>query len=307
MANIQEEAPAPDEVLLDAKGAGGDKSSSMVQTVHRATTVLLLFDSEHREWTTAELAARTGLSRKTVSRLLKTLTTDGFLVLNGSTRRYSLGHSVFRFAYLWVSQASLALVAEAHLLRLTEATGETASLCVWDANGPLCVAHADSPRPFRFLMAIGQVFTDIANAHSKILLAYGPEERRRHMISRGLDAHTPFTITDPDRFEAELGRVFDEGVAYDVQEQQLGVCGVAVPVWDFSRHVRASLSLVMPEVRYSPSEAKRYAQALKQVASALSFDLGYQHSEQVRGETTNQVSTAKEGPSRPLPVNDDTR
>jgi len=298
MANVQEEAAVTREVLLADTGESADKSSSLVQTVHRATSLLLCFDSEHREWTTLGLAAQTGLPRKTVSRLLKTLATDGFLVLDRSTRRYSVGHSVFRFAYVWVSQASLALVAEAHLRRLTEGTGETASLCVWDVNGPLCVAHADSPRPFRFLMAIGQVFTDAANAHTKILLAYGPEQRRHHMISRGLQTHTPFTITDTNRFEAELGHVLDEGVAYDVQEQQLGVCGVAVPVWDFSGQVRASLSLVMPENRYSPSEAKGYAQALKQVASALSFDLGYQSREKVRDEITGPVSAFEGAPKQ---------
>jgi IclR family KDG regulon transcriptional repressor len=297
--NIQEEeeatAAAAIEVFLDETGRGADKSSSTVQTVHRAMSLLLCFDSAHREWTTSDLTAKTGLSRKTVSRLLKTLVEDGFLVLDKLTRRYSIGHSVFRFAYVWVSQASLARIAEAHLKRLTEATGETASLCVWNVNGPLCVAHADAPRPFRFLMAIGQLFTDAANAHSKILLAYGPEQRRHHMVARGLQAHTPFTVTDTGRFDAELGRVLDEGAAYDVQEQQLGVCGVAVPVWDFSGEVRASLSLVMPEVRYSPAEAKRYAQALKQVASALSFELGYQPREKVRRETEDPVSTVRGG------------
>ena len=39
--------------------------------------------------------------------------------------------------------------------------------------------------------------------------------------------------------------------------------------------MRASLSVVVSEVRYGPTEARRYAQALKQVAAALSYELGY--------------------------------
>jgi DNA-binding IclR family transcriptional regulator len=147
-------------------------------------------------------------------------------------------------------------------------------------------------------MGIGQVFTDAANAHSKILLAFGPEQRRNNLLAAGLQSLTPFTITDADRFDAELGRVVDEGVAYDVQEQQLGVCGVAVPVRDFSGEVRASLSLVMPEVRYSPAEAKRYVQALRQISSALSFDLGYVPDKQLRAEMTEFINNTKEGPKQ---------
>jgi DNA-binding IclR family transcriptional regulator len=46
-------------------------------------------------------------------------------------------------------------------------------------------------------------------------------------------------------------------------------------VRDFSGEVRASLSVVVSEVRYGPAEARRYAPALKQVAAALSYELGY--------------------------------
>ena len=152
-------------------------------------------------------------------------------------------------------------------------------LTVWNGDGPLCVAHSPSPRPFKFLMYVGQIFTDIANAHSKVLLAFGPEERRTKALSAPLPALTAFTITDRDRYADELRRAATEGVAYDLQEQQRGVCAMAVPVWDFSGEVRASLSLVVSEVRYGPAEAQRYVQALKRVSAALSYELGYREPE----------------------------
>ncbi len=68
-------------------------------------------------------------------------------------------------------------------------------------------------------------------------------------------------------------------MAHDLQEQQRGVCALAVPVRDFTGEVRASLSLVVSEVRYGPAEARRYTQALKQVAAGLSYDLGYREPE----------------------------
>ena len=272
-----EEAIGLDRTDLDSNGldANSAAGSSSVQAVRRATSLLLCFGSEHPEWTLSQLVKQTGVLRRTASRLLRTLESDGLVTFSRSSRRYSLGPALFQLAYVWISQASLARVAEPHLVRLAEATGETASLCIWNAGAPLCVAHADTPRPFRFLMGVGQTFSDVANAHSKVLLAFGPENRRSRSLSGGLQPLTPFTITDMDRFTDELKRIEDEGVAFDLQEQQLGVCGIAVPVWDFTNEVRGSLSLVVPETTYSPVEAKRHVLALKQTASALSYDLGY--------------------------------
>ncbi len=182
---------------------------------------------------------------------------------------------MYQLAYVWIAQASLARMAAPHLERLADATDESVGLTVWNGDGPLCVAHSPSPRPFKFLMYVGQGFTDVANAHSKVLLAFGPEERRIKALSRPLPALTAFTITDRDRYADELRRVAAEGVAYDIQEQQRGVCAMAVPVRDYSGEVRASLSLVVSEVRYGPAEARRYIQALKQVSAALSYELGH--------------------------------
>jgi IclR family KDG regulon transcriptional repressor len=108
-----------------------------------------------------------------------------------------------------------------------------------------------------------------------VLVAFGPEERRAACLRRRLAPLTPFTVTDPQRLAEELHRVVREGLAYDLQEQQLGVCAVSAPVWDFSNEVRASLSVVVSEARYGPTEARRFGQMLKQVATALSYDLGY--------------------------------
>ncbi len=174
----------------------------------------------------------------------------------------------------------LARIATPHLERLTTVTGETSNLMVWNGDGVLCVAHSPSPRPFKLMMSVGQTFADLANAESKVLLAFGPEARRTECLKRRLEPLTPFTITDPDRLAGELQRVAREGVAYDIQEQQLGVCAVSVPVWDFSNEVRASISVVVSESRYGPAEAKRYGRILRQVAAALSYDLGY------RGDTS---------------------
>lgn len=291
--------------VADADEAELDDSSngSLVQSVQRALRIVRLFDSGHSEWSGSELTRRSGLRRTTAFRLIKTLEAEEVLALNPATGKYYLGPAVYQFAYVWIAQASLARIAASHLERLADATDESVGLTVWSGDGPLCVAHSPSPRPFRFLMYVGQVFTDLANAHTKVLLAFGPEERQGKALSRPLPALTAFTITDRDRYLDELRRVAAEGVAHDLQEQQRGVCALAVPVRDFSGEVRASLSVVVSEVRYGPAEDRRYTQALKQVAAALSYDLGYRrtdYGESGRGESgRDEPSGGERGPREP--------
>jgi DNA-binding IclR family transcriptional regulator len=268
-----------DEADLEDSGNG-----SLVQAVQRALRIVRLFDSGHQEWSGADLARRSGLRRTTAFRLIKTLEAEGVIALNPASGKYFLGPMVFQLAYVWIAEVALARIAAPHLERLADATGESVGLTVWNGDGPLCVAHSPSPRPFKFLMYVGQVFTDAANAHSKVLLAFGPEERRAKVLSRPLPALTAFTITDPERYADELKQVVLEGVAHDIQGQQRGVCALAVPVRDFCGEVRASLSCVISEVRYGPTEDRRYTQSLKQVAAALSYDLGYREPEITRDQ-----------------------
>lgn len=277
---MKEQAEHPEHPSFDPCDTDLDESGGgpLVQSVQRALRLVRMFDSAHPEWSPSELARRSGLRRTTAFRLMKTLEAEGVLALNADTGKYFLGPAVFQLAYVWIADAALARIATPHLERLADATDESVGLTVWNGDGPLCIAHSPSPRPFKFLMYVGQTFTDLANAHTKVLLAFGPEERRVKALSRPLVALTPFTITDPDRYADELRRVVEEGVAHDIQEQQRAVCALAVPVRDFTGEVRASLSLVVSEVRYGPAEDRRYQQALRQVATALSYDLGYRAS-----------------------------
>ncbi|MCL5736485.1 MAG: IclR family transcriptional regulator [Actinobacteria bacterium] len=258
-----------DETETDEAGSG-----ALVQSVQKALRALRLFDSTNPEWTPAELSRQSGLRRTTAFRLAKTLQAEGMLALNESTGKYSLGPAARAFAYAWISDESLARMALPHLERLSTATRESVGLTVWNGIGPMCVAHSPSPRPFRLLLYVGQTFMDVANAHSKVLLAFGPAERSARALAKRLEPLTPFTIVDPERYADELQKIRIEGIAYDLQEQQLGVCALAVPVRDFTGEVRASVSVVVSEVRYGPREADRYGQALNHTASALAYDLG---------------------------------
>jgi IclR family pca regulon transcriptional regulator len=250
---------------------------SPVRALERGLSLLRLFDSQHQEWSLMELSRRSGLHKATTYRFIKTLGAMGF-VLQGPDGKYSLGPSVFQMAYVWLSYARLADIARPHVEALTAATDATSGLTLWNGEGALVIVYVPTPHAFKPVPTLGDTFTDLASAHMKVLLAYGPEERRYRALQDPIRQLTPFTLTQPEAVAAELGRVAQEGVAYDAQQLLTGVCGLSVPIWDYSGEVRASLGIAVPETRFGPSDVRRYIAELKRIAADLSFDLGYRAS-----------------------------
>ena len=114
----------------------------------------------------------------------------------------------------------------------------------------------DSPRPHKREVAVGRVIGDTANAHGKMYAASMPDADREHLLSLPHERLTPRTITDPEELAAELRRVREEGVAFDIEERNLGTCAVAAPVRDQMGNVIGSIGVIVPTGRFGAGGAR---------------------------------------------------
>ncbi|MDO5681264.1 MAG: IclR family transcriptional regulator C-terminal domain-containing protein, partial [Propionibacteriaceae bacterium] len=81
-----------------------------------------------------------------------------------------------------------------------------------------------------------------ANAVGKALLAHTPDTVER-IINQGLPRLTELTITDPEDFRSELGRIRVEGLSTDREEAIPGFYCLAVTVGGHGGLPRLGLSL----------------------------------------------------------------
>jgi DNA-binding IclR family transcriptional regulator len=102
-----------------------------------------------------------------------------------------------------------------------------------------------------------------------------PDADREILLSTPHERLTPKTITDPEELAAELRRVREEGLAFDIEERNIGTCAVAAPVRDQMGNVIGSIGVIVPTGRFGQSEREACVQAVKQAAAALSGFLGY--------------------------------
>jgi DNA-binding IclR family transcriptional regulator len=247
----------------------------VVQALAKGLAVLGLFDAENREWSLDEMTARLGLPRMTGYRMARTLQACGYLVTDKVTGKYRLGPSLLAATYLSEGYADLVGMAQPYLESLVHQTGESATLAVEVDGVAVCVAMLDSPRPHRREVAVGRVIGDTANAHGKMFAACKPDEERARIVDSVHERHTPRTITDPSELGAQLDEAHRQGVAFDIEERDLGACAVASPVRDQTGNVIATLAVVVPTGRFDQEARETCASVVKQTAAAFSAFFGY--------------------------------
>ncbi len=258
-----------------SKTANGGEGAFVVRALAKGLSILSLFDAENREWTLDEIAERAGLPRMTAYRMIRTMESSWYLVRDPVTNRYHLGPALLASTYLSEGYAELAAIVRPYLKELAEKTGEAATLAIEVDGVAVSVDMVDTPRPFRREVAVGRIIGDTASANGKIFAAFKSPAERETILSQTHQRLTSNTITDPQSLARELGGVAREGVAFDIEERNIGTCAVAAPVRDQLGKVVAALSVIAPTGRFGLAEKESHATAVKASASALSAFLGY--------------------------------
>ena len=247
----------------------------IIGALARGLHVVTLFTSDCPEWSFADLRKHLDLPKTTIFRILKTLEASDFLTYDVRTDKYRLGSALIPSMYVLHSHAELIKIARPALEELVAATGETACVAI-EVNDKAVVADMVlTPHPFKPDLPVGRVLTDLANASSKVLAAFKPDLEIAWLLSRPLAQLTPHTVTDPAAVREQLAKVAAEGIAYDFEEQRLGLCGISAPIRGQAGETRAALTVVAPRERLNDDEVLRYGQAVKAAADQLSARLGF--------------------------------
>jgi IclR family acetate operon transcriptional repressor len=252
---------------------GGD--SRTVRTLATGMAMLGMFDAEHRQWSLDEMVGRLGVSRMTAYRMARTLQDTGHLVHDSATGRYRLGPAMLAGIYLAEEFAPLVDIARPYLEALMQETGELAALAVELDGVAVCADLVASARPFVPEIAVGRVIGDTANAHGKMFAAMKPDGERTRIAKRPHRRLTQYTIVDPTALAAEFEKIRGEGLAFDLEEHDLGTCAVVAPVRNQTGEIIATIGVVVPTGRFGPDARTACGDAVAAAARSLSEYCGY--------------------------------
>ncbi|MFJ2116225.1 MULTISPECIES: IclR family transcriptional regulator [unclassified Streptomyces] len=243
---------------------GGSATPDRRTAVDKALVLLKSLAEEDRDIGVSELARRARLTKSTAFRLLGILQRNELVERVGSN--YRLGVQLFDIGN-HVYGPNSALLQERllpHLADLYVLTHETVHLALLRGTKIVYIDKIRGHRAARSPSRIGARLPAYSTGVGKALLAFD-HDAAEAAIAEGLPARTEYTLTDPDRFRAELRHIREEGIAYDRQEAALGLACVAVPVMGPGGRPVAALSVAGASHRF---DASRFAPALRRVAYA---------------------------------------
>jgi IclR family acetate operon transcriptional repressor len=248
-----------------------------VQSVDRALALIDVLANSAGSLQLTELAERTGLNVSTGHHLLATLVKWGY-VARAPGRRYALGARGLHVAQAFLKQVDLPRLAQPHVERISEETGETVHLAALQGDAVVTLIKREGRHAVRVdTGTIGSADAAHATALGKAMLAWLPEhEIRRILEVRGMARLTPNTITSPDAFIEELRLVRRFSHAVDREEHQPGVTGVAAAIRNHQGGVVGAISVSAPTLRASDQHLARMRDSVMGAARALSAEFGEQ-------------------------------
>ena len=246
-----------------------EESDLFVRALARGLSILALFDVEHSEWGLAEVCDRTGMSKTTAYRMLRTLEASGFLFYDSLTERYHLGAAAIPGAYLALSSVGFVRSAHPFLEKLASETGETVEMTVRGAEGAIVVDEVATAHPFRLNRPTGRILSSLANSSYRLHIAYRPLAEQRRLVAAAMLAGGRNDAADQEEMLRRLAGDRAERFSFDDEELDPGVCAVSAPILERDGSLKAVLSLVAPAERFGPRERKKKIEACKSTAATL--------------------------------------
>jgi DNA-binding IclR family transcriptional regulator len=245
-----------------------------ISVLQNGIAVLRAFSVEETLLGVSEIAAKVGLHKSTVSRILATLEQERLVERDPSTRRFRLGLGIIAMAGPLLADLDVRRLAYPVLDDLRRRTGETAALMVWDGDEAVCVEQVPSSHQVKHTTPLGTRYHDAASSSVQVFLSQLDPVEVRSLLLRGVIELPGLTEAALEAYAVRLHEVRDRGYAVNYGETSLEEVGVAAPVRDHRGEPVAAVLLSAPRFRTSTEQLSVLVEATAAAAAAVSSRLG---------------------------------
>jgi IclR family transcriptional regulator, KDG regulon repressor len=248
-----------------------------MKTVDRVINLLEVFlESNEEEITVSEMARLSGLNKSTTNRMALTLVKRGYLNQSGKRGKYSLGMKFRTYYGVIKKRSKLGKIASPFLDSLSQDTNETVVLVTLDNTEATHFVIIPTNQLLKTVPDEGTKVALYSTGVGKAILAKFSEKRlEEYSKAVTFRQKTPNTITNINDLKKHLLIVKRDGVAFDDEEESLGVRNIAAAINDQEGNVIGSVGVLGPTIRLSRSKLPEIALAVKKCAQNISASLGY--------------------------------
>jgi IclR family transcriptional regulator, KDG regulon repressor len=253
-----------------------DESKYSVKVLEKVIKILNLYTYTEGAFTLDQIAKKTGISKTTAFRILKTLEKHEIFKYSDNEETYSLGLKLMELGGMVYSSLSIRKAASAYLDVLAHSLKATILLGVLKNDHLLYIDKRESESIIRVSSYIGLKRPPYYGMLGMTLVAHMPDDQKKKL----LELYPPDKITAKTVIDVkELMRRFDETKksGYYIEREEVidGVMGVGVPIRDFSGNVVAALGASMPEFQVNEKMTQRAIKELTSASVSISKELGH--------------------------------
>lgn len=249
-----------------------DKDRNFVTALARGLDVLRAFRAGETALSNAEIAARTGLPKATVSRLTHTLCAQDYLVHDARSGTYRLGAGVLQLGFGVLSGLEIGERAASLMAGLRDGPNSyiTCGLGERHRLEVIYVAVQRSHEDVALAMHVGSSLPLFQSSMGRAILAAMPGDERARMLEMAQAAGQGARLREScDKAVAEYAA---QGFVTGYGDWRADVNAIAVPVRGLGGRRLFGLNVGGPSFHVTPEELEtEYAPRLIEVARALSL------------------------------------
>lgn len=249
-----------------------DSAGRGASVIENTVAILRCFSPDRQELGVTEIAPKVGLHKSTVSRILASLEREG-IVEQGASRRYRLGLGIIAIAGPLLADLDVRRAGYSVLQRLTDTTGETSALMVWNGTESITVEQIPGSHQVKHTSSLGSRYQTALSASVQVFLSGEEADHTRELIAggvvRGLDGDLAV-----DEYMDRLAQIPERGYAVNYAETSPEEVGVAAPIRDHRGAIVAAVLVPAPRFRVDGDGLIRLGESCMKAAHRITLRLG---------------------------------
>ncbi len=247
----------------------------LIQSIQRASNILDLFMNRKEPMGISDLAQILELPKTTIQGIVTTLLELRYLEKDRHSSKYRLGSKLFQLGMSYATNLDIMTLARVWMERLCFKFMEPINVGMLVGKQVVIIFRAEPDKRFMTFPQSGSLIPAHTSGIGKILFAHMKENKLEEILSSyTFNKLTQNSIGSVEEFKKELEKVRAEGLAYDNEENFIGLAGIAAPVYNYTGQVIAAFA-VSGNAEHINSIRPELTSEIIETGKQISEQLGY--------------------------------
>lgn len=242
-----------------------------IQTIDRAINIIE-YISKNQNCRLIDMCNYFELNKSTLHGILSTLEYHGFINKDSKNATYKLGAKLFELGKIYEENLSIKKVAKPYIVKLAQKFSETVHIAVLNESRVLYVDKEESVHSLRMASKVGTTDPILTTAIGKAIISTLPENKLNILLD-SIEIDEEEKLVDLQRIKKELEIIGEKGYALDLEELEVGLNCIAVPIRNGIGEAIAAISISIPSSRLTKEKLNTMKDELLKVAKEISDEL----------------------------------